>query len=211
MKYTFSFLFILVLLTASAAQQIPHTSTSPSATPATPEDVVIVKFSWSRHLNRPDWDKELYKTATDAAQADRNAHEARKNEIPRKEAQPHPSRRHGDKEKLPEVQQHQAEQGTASFHYRVTVKNAGKKTLRAVEWEYIFTDTEGQKEEARQTFVSRKKIKPGESKELLHTSTSPPSLTINAMAQGEGSHNQPVERVVITRIEYSDGSVWKRP
>ena len=93
----------------------------------------------------------------------------------------------------------------------MTVKNAGKKTLRAVEWEYIFTDAEGQKEEARQTFVSRKKIKPGESKELLHVSTSPPSMTINAMAQGEGSHNQSVERVVITRIEYSDGSVWKRP
>jgi hypothetical protein len=168
-------------------------------------DVIILKFRWNSYVSRPDWDKDVHKTLNEAANNDRQAREQQRRQTPRPD----------EVMKLPEVKSDEPTPGTKGFQYRVTVKNNGKKTIRAVGWDYLFVvvkeDAKEPQEESRHSFASHQKIKPGESKELLHFSTTPPTRVINAEATGGEKPLPFLERVVINRIEYSDGSVWNRP
>jgi hypothetical protein len=185
-----SFLLMLGLVTGSSAVQVK--------TDSVPADLVILKFSWSQHLNRPNWDRDLYRTANEAARDERNEREAKRRPTPRPK----------EVLTLPEVMPDQAATATKGFQYRVTIKNSGRKTIRVIEWEYVFLQPETEKVEMRHPFMSRKKIEPGETKELLQFSTAPPTPVIRSGGEATPSF---VERVIITRIEYGDGSLWQRP
>ena len=187
---------VLLLLLLIVAMNPPATGQEKSAFFA---DLAVLKYSWNPHLNRPGWDEELYRTANEAAQDERRDREAKRRPTPRP----------NEVMTLPEVKPDEPAAASKGFQYRVVVRNGGRKTVRSIEWEYIFLHPETGKEAMRHPFVSRKKIKPGENKELLHFSTAPPTMVIRV--DGDGMKPEPtwIERVRITRIEYSDGSLWE--
>src|SRR5262249_34386410 len=77
------------------------------------------------------------------------------------------------------------------------VKNVGVKTIKAVDWEYIFfADADEQKELKSYKFHNKIKIAPGDIKFL--------SKDVNQKATSKR------QKVNIIRIEYTDGSVWQR-
>jgi hypothetical protein len=77
------------------------------------------------------------------------------------------------------------------------VKNVGTKTIKAVEWEYIFfSDAADQKELRRYKFRNKIKIAPGETK-FLGKDVDDKAVSIR-------------QKVQIIRIEYTDNSVWHR-
>jgi hypothetical protein len=90
------------------------------------------------------------------------------------------------------------------------VRNDGAKTIKLVDWDYVFLDPETRQEVGRQLFTSEEKVKPGGEKDLDIFILSPPVRTVSAQGKKKDTPAF-VEHVVLTRVVYSDGSVWQKP
>lgn len=101
------------------------------------------------------------------------------------------------------------ENSRPQFVYKLTLSNEGPKTIRAVEWEYIFIDPQTQLEVARRQFLSQEKVSPRKRKKLVEYSTSPPTKVISVDKLLQPESKRFIERVVIKRVTYQDGSVWE--
>lgn len=97
-----------------------------------------------------------------------------------------------------------------AFLYKLTVKNTGPKTIKAIDWDYVFFDSDSESEVGRQQFTSDERIPPGKSKELTVFTNRPPSRTISVYALDKNERKGLAGQVVLMRLEYADGSVWQR-
>lgn len=99
---------------------------------------------------------------------------------------------------------------TDVFAYQVKVRNAGKKTVEIVFWEYQFRELANTANIVRRQFLCGVKIKPDKEKELQSTSLSRPSDVISVESLNNKSEKLYEEKVVVNRVEYTDGSIWQR-
>lgn len=97
-----------------------------------------------------------------------------------------------------------------AFHYKVFVQNTSNKTVKAIDWDYIFASSRTG-EISRLEFTSEEKIGPGKGKELSVTARKAPAKTVSVYALDKNERQGLDGHVVIMRIEYTDGSVWGRP
>lgn len=95
------------------------------------------------------------------------------------------------------------------YQYRVTVKNTGPKTIKSMSWDYIFIEPGNEGRFAHHQFRTAKKIRPGKKQQITELSVAPPSRVINVGVVNKTKGEPLVGRVIITRIEYVDGSVWQ--
>jgi hypothetical protein len=95
------------------------------------------------------------------------------------------------------------------FVYQITIRNNGAKTIRSVHWNYLFIDPDTREEIAVHRFATEEKIPAGKRKTIAEHSPSPPTRIISVKALLERRSNPFIERVVITRVSYTDGSVWQ--
>jgi hypothetical protein len=86
---------------------------------------------------------------------------------------------------------------------KATLKNRGAKTIKAISWEYVFADPESGKEIKRFKIQSAQQIQPGATETLTKEIGLSPKENTRSLNSGRQS-------VTITRIEYTDGSVWRR-
>ena len=87
----------------------------------------------------------------------------------------------------------------AGKKYRLSIelRNDDTKSIRAVTVEYSLSYSRGRKSPERLTFKSKKEIKPAETVTLTHT-----FITHRYVS--------PFGEAIIMRIDYADGSVWRR-
>jgi hypothetical protein len=97
-----------------------------------------------------------------------------------------------------------------AYFYRTKVKNNSDKTIRAIAWEYVFITPDTKTEISRFQCSSKIKINPGKSSDLIMRASVPPSNVLDVTKLDKGAE-QFIERIIISRIEYDDGSVWQRP
>ncbi len=97
-----------------------------------------------------------------------------------------------------------------NFVYQVKVKNASTKVIEIVFWEYQFTELSNPTNVVRRQFLCGVNIKPDKEKELQAFSRSGPSNVISVDSLTNKSGNLFGEKVVINRVEYSDGSIMQR-
>lgn len=97
------------------------------------------------------------------------------------------------------------------FVYKTTVKNLSDKPIKSIDWDYVFLEPGTETEIGRREFTSEEKISPGKSKELTVTITKPPTQTISLTALNTGERKSLMERVIVVRIDYADGTSWQRP
>jgi len=86
---------------------------------------------------------------------------------------------------------------------KASLKNTGAKSIKAVSWDYVFTDKANQKEVKRFKIQSKQQIPPGETVTLLKDIGLDPEEDTRQLGQSK-------QAVEITRIEYTDGSVWRK-
>ena len=86
---------------------------------------------------------------------------------------------------------------------KAVLKNTGAKAIKEVSWDYVFTNPESGKEVRRFKIQSRQQISPGASETLAKDIS---------IAPGEDTRplNTARQSVQVTRIEYADGSTWRR-
>ena len=97
------------------------------------------------------------------------------------------------------------------FVYKATVKNAGNKAIKSIDWDYVFFERGTENEIGRQQFTSEEKISPGKTKELVVTITKPPTKTISLTALNDNERGSLDSRVILVRIDYADGTSWQLP
>lgn len=97
------------------------------------------------------------------------------------------------------------------FVYKATIKNAGSKVIKSIDWDYVFLERGTENEVGRQQFTSEEKISPGKSKELVVTITKPPTKTISLTALNNSERGSMDGRVIVVRIDYADGTSWQQP
>jgi hypothetical protein len=86
---------------------------------------------------------------------------------------------------------------------KAVLKNVGTKSIKEVSWDYVFTDPESGKEIRRFKIQSKQQIMPNESAALTKEIGIDPKEDTRTLNSGKQS-------VEVMRIEYTDGSVWRR-
>ena len=105
--------------------------------------------------------------------------------------------------------QHKNVPSRYAFVYKTTVKNLSSRTVKIIDWDYIFFDSSSEGEIGRQQFTSEEKIAPGKAKELRVVINKPPTQTVSITSLNTSERNTLKEKVVLVRIEFTDGTVWQ--
>ena len=97
------------------------------------------------------------------------------------------------------------------FQYKLSVKNTSDKTIKLIDWDYVFFSANTQSEAGRMEITSEEKIGPGKTKELIVMARKPPARTISVYALDKNERQGLDGQIVIVRVEYTDGTFWQRP
>lgn len=99
---------------------------------------------------------------------------------------------------------------TDGFAYLVKIQNGSKNVIEILFWEYQFIDQSNPANVTRRQFLCGVNIKPNKEKELQAFGLSGPSDVISVGSLANASSKVIQEKVVINRVEYTDGSIWQR-
>ena len=100
-------------------------------------------------------------------------------------------------------------QKAAQFYfYQIQIQNSGPKAVKGFAWEYRPTE---EADPSNRQFYCVINAKPNEKKELDLYSPLAPSRVVDASKPAEKPNSEKKDKVIINKIEYMDGTVWKRP
>ena len=191
----------LVLASAIFAQTSVTSSDAPG--------VVVGKINWRKEVYIPALYDDPMQASQDQADLNReqkiisreNDNRVRRGEAPI----PIPNREIAStKRKAPEGR-------SLGYLYEAKIVNTGDKSIRSIIWEYLVSETESQIEVGRHRFVDKTKIRPGKGANLVGYSTTPAISILSVSESDKQQQNKYSERVLISRIEFDDGTYWQRP
>lgn len=178
-------------------------------TPADPvpaPDVEVVESGWRRVVRNPALDDDPLRAGRETIEFEQQKKEtARVNQVLRDLG----------RDPLPPPTQSSSglRMGNSSiaYLYKAKIRNTSNRTLRAVVWHYSFFDPDKKEEVGRTSCTSKVNLRPGKTADLEGLSRKSPIAVVDASKSGKELKGLYTERVVITRLEYSDGSFWQRP
>jgi hypothetical protein len=97
-----------------------------------------------------------------------------------------------------------------AFAYKIKLQNPTPQAVDVLFFEYQFIDRTNPQNVTVRQFLCAANIKPGKEKEIQAFSLAGPSEVVNVDTLANKSTNPFEEKVVINRVEYSDGSIWQR-
>lgn len=187
-------LFLTGLILLVPLQQASQTVDSEES------DLAVVKFSWSIYRQNNDLISSdpgpmLNEPVSLKGSERRNEHPAvqSRRDIQERRAALANAERNGAKATPPRPDY---------YRMRLEVKNVGQNTTKSIIWEFQ-PAVQTPDYEAKQ-YICKIKTKPNESKSLELMSPAAPVKVVSADKKARDG------KVVINRIEYADGTVWKR-
>ncbi len=174
-------------------------------------DVVILKCSWQKERIRPR------PSLASLASRDELIQQSQR------EQQLAAAKNVGDRGKVAkletQISNHQKATAQASqtelprdgYRYKLTLQNDSVKTIKSIDWDYLFLEPITQQELAHHQFTSDETIKPGKRKEVSVLYLIPPLKTISVQTLNKKDPARISEQVVVVHIQYSDGSFWQHP
>lgn len=202
MKVVGLLFFIIALVAVSTAQTL--------TVKGNPADLQVVKMSWKRESRSA---REAYPKDKKPTDEQLHGKEVPPTQAARAERTQQPSVYDNVTRPGQEVEELWPSKGplVSGYLYQITVRNTGRKEIKTINWQYIFTDSHDPNIVTRHQFLSRTKISPGKETKLSKFTLAAPTQVVNAKAIASNSKQSYLEQVLITRIEYLDGSVWERP
>jgi hypothetical protein len=201
-------LLFLPWLCAAARAQSPPDATAPAPQP--PAGVEVIKYSWSK--DRIGWERDPFGGPVESFD-DMRRRRADERRIQRARASGNPGEASKVEQEMRSEQVIKARPPQApryAFTYKLSVRNAGEKAIREINWDYVFFDAVTGAELDRREFTGVEKIAPGKSKELVFLVPTPPTNRISAHSLGRRERDGLREQVVIVRVLYEDGTAWQR-
>ena len=174
--------------------------------------LVVVNQKWARsRLSVEQANSAMMPPAPAMIAANKNFERQRRGNAQAGERDPNADTLDGRSAELEKmVQQSRTPPDIEGFVYKVKVQNPGAKTIDVLFWEYEFIDPIDPQTKARRQFLCGVKIKGGKEREIHAFSASGPTDVIKVETLARKSSNPFVEKAVINRIEYADGSIWQR-
>ena len=108
------------------------------------------------------------------------------------------------------VQSSRAPKPIEGFAYRAKFQNVSDKGLEIIFWEYEFTDAAITPVVSRRQFLCAGLTKAGKEKDFKGFTLSGPSDVVAVDSLAKKTDNPLKERVVINRLEFTDGTIWQR-
>lgn len=164
-----------------------------------PPGVEIIKHSWSKE--RIGWERDPFNATGENFFIMRNRLATERRNIQRSALEERTMRATKEDQKPPPPPRY-------VFSYKVMLNNDGK-AIKEVDWDYIFIDAASGAELGRREFTSVESIGAGKRKELSVLASSPPTQTISVYALGKNERDGLLEKIVVARILYADGTAWK--
>ena len=198
--------FLLCVLSAAGAAH----AQSP-ASPAPTDPVAVLKYSWVKE--RINWEGDPFGGTVENFE-DMRRRQADQRRVERARASGNTAEAAKVEREMRSEQVIKSRAPAApryAFHYKISVRNLGQKTIKELDWDYVFFDVTTGQELGRREFTGVEKIGPGKSKELSFMTSSPPARTISVQSLDKKEREGLVERVVLVRVLYEDGTVWLRP
>lgn len=204
MKYLF--LFALLVPIGSPIQSNPVVQQESS--------VLVTAFKWFRSKQTVEkLDHAGSSTAATMLKPERNFERNTRINEPRGARDPRADTTDGRAEALEAIVQESrtpSSKPVEGFAYRAKIKNNGTKTIEVIFWEYKSIDKSDSSKISRRQFLCSVKVKPGKGTELKAFSLLSPSDAISVEALGKADADAFVEKALINRVEYADGSIWQR-
>lgn len=198
---------ILLLALTASASRAQLSSTSP-----TPPGIEVVSFNWSKE--RVGWEKDPFRGPIenfDEVRA-RTRNEKRIEDAKRGNSNEVDKIKREARADAANIEaQHKSTPSRYVFVYKAIIRNAGAKAIKSIDWDYVFLDRTNETEIGRQQFTSEEKIAPGKARELTVVISKPPTHTISVTALNTNERDGLSGRVIIVRIDYTDGTNWQRP
>ena len=196
--------FLLLLLTVVSNAQMP----------ADAPGVEVEKFSWSKE--RINWEQNPFGGPNE------NFHEMQFRA--RSEKRVSDAKRSGNAAEVSKyekdaradaaiIQAQRQQKGPAryTFLYRASLRNTSEKTIKEIDWDYVFLDATNGAELGRRQFSSVQTIKPGKSKELSFMLTTPPTQLVSVYSLNKDEKKAFSDQVIVVRVKFADGSIWQLP
>jgi hypothetical protein len=185
----------LILLVAVSAQT--SIASHPTQLQA-PPDIVIVKWSWNEYSTLPG-------NVSSSSAVPQNSPMNPKARDPFGPKDHLEGARQGESVKVPPPRDNRP---AKRYQYKVVVKNTGTKTIKSLTWNYVFSEPDNEERLELHQFRTEKKIKPRQKQEITQLSFAPPRRVVNVNDLNKSNGQPAGEQVIISRIEYVDGSVW---
>jgi hypothetical protein len=217
----------LLLLSASLgvaaqAQQQQQQTPTPQANGASnvsaglaPPGLVVVKHSWSKE--RINWERDPFGGTVEnfdemrvRARNERRIEDAKRGGNSIEENRARRDAR-ADAANIDARRKQEQRPARYVFAYKVSLRNDSSKTIKTVDWDYLFFDAATGNATGVHEFTSEEKIGAGKTKQLIFTIPTPPTRTVSAHTLEDKESGNLSERIRIVRIVYTDGSVWQRP
>ena len=96
------------------------------------------------------------------------------------------------------------------FEHRIKVKNEASKVADILFWEYQFIEALNPENLIRRQFICGVEMRPNKEREIMAFSLSNPSAVVSVESLEKNPGKAFQERVVINRVEYTDGTIWQR-
>jgi len=198
---------LLCLGMTAGAQQLP-----PAAAAAeSPPDISVSKYSWSKE--RIGWERDPFGGPVESF-GDMRRRTSDERRLERARAGGNVGEANRIERDLRAEQVLRARQTAPprySFLYKISITNAGAKTVQEVDLDYAFLDAATGQEIGRRRFTGAEKVKPGKSKEFSFSAATPPTHMVSVYALDKNEQKGLRGQVLIMRVQYADGSVWQRP
>lgn len=201
-NFLFMPIFLLLIAQSLSAQIISENSSV---------EVVSSKWTKSRQKIEKQDDQTAVRAQTLSGRTNRNFERTRRVNDPVGTPDPNAETIEGRSAAMDKNVQESRSRKTVTvdgFLYQVKLRNAGAKTIEILFWEYQFKERANPANIMTRQYLCGVNIKPEKEKELSIFSTSSPGNLISA-----DSNNSEIlfdEKILINRVEYSDGTIWQR-
>jgi len=199
------------LLTLFVICAAGHSIAAQDAAPDAEGPLAVIKFSWEKERIRPipsmaplASQDELIQQSRREQQIATARNTQQKGTASRLESQ-------NTNHQEAKVKAQQTELPRDGYRYKVTLRNNGDKIIKSIDWDYYFVDPASNQELSRHQFTSDETIKPGKSKEVTVLYLKAPVKTVDARSLTKKEKASIAGRVVIARLQFSDGTFWQHP
>ena len=190
-------LFLMLLLPAALAAQ-------ETTEPSNPRVLSILEKSWTKEFPTATDSLRRNEELMDQTRKEKDVIKRREQSLPNQTTE----------EKMPAPQKKPLLRPLASdpiYIYKIKVRNNGAKTITRLYWEYQFLNPETQEVMGTREIFSVLKLSPQKSHVIKAFSRRQPTILVSADRLDKKYRDQYIERLIIHRIHYSDGTAWQRP
>jgi hypothetical protein len=198
--------FILLLLLSA-----PLAHAARAQTAASDPGVEVVKYGWSKE--RINWERDPFAGVLESFDARMRMRNEKRIEDAKRGSAPETDRLKTEARADDALiaARHRGKPARYVFSYKASLRNNGTRAVKEVDWDYVFFDAATSQEVGRHQFTSEGRLDPGKKKDFGFLITAPPSKTISVHSLNDGERRGLTGRVVLVRVLYADGSVWRRP